>query len=270
MGSKPLRLLVSYFESYNEERPSHPVLVRAACDRSISTSFLVGLATKFVVQERSELEAEGDSGKALAPSWLREGEVNFPLLILQQRVDQETIEAALDLLVRKAPEERQLGAQVLREMPSLDSAPQPHSQMVIDHLEKLVQIENDRLVLQWGLSAIGWQCMPEGTTILLSFAKSKDSLVRLVVADNLLMGSKNSGEISLETFNAAMGFIGDECEDVQWSILFEIAEQPSLFASKVGIAKREIGFALVGASEWLAEQANRALLALDGKRDSSE
>ena len=264
MRSEFLELLQCYFHKYGESRPSHPVLIEAASDYGMATLDLVKLAQEFVREKREDSQANENSQEIAIPSWTRSSEINFPLLILQQRVNRETIEAAFNLLLLAEPEGRQLGVQILREFQTPDTAPRAHSQEIVNHLQQMLEVEKDELVLAWALSAIGWQCLPEGTRALLPFVGHEDEAIRLVVADNILNGFIVSKEISQPALDGIVRLIQDDCPEVQWSILYDMAEQPELFASSVDVVKQAV---LLASGEWaekVQEQAQRVILALRG------
>ncbi len=174
MTDTQAKILDCYAERYTHAKPSHPVLLEAAQDVQLTTSFLIERATEGVRQERNS-----------------DDHVSKPaLLVLQQRANPEVLDSALLLLESKDAAERQLGAMVLRELPGLDSAPYPYSRRVISHLKTLVETEPDEEVLLWALAAIGWQCHPAGTDILLGFVGDKRSSVRRVIGNNLCMAPK--------------------------------------------------------------------------------
>ena len=262
MRSENLKLLRSYFQRYTETRPSHPVLIEAACDCSLPTLGLVGLAQEFVIDERENSQVSESTQEIATPAWTRRDEVNFPLLILQQRVNHETIEVAFNLLLLPEPEGRQLGVQVLRELRSLDVAPHAHSQEIVTHIQRMIVVEKDELVLAWALSAIGWQCLPEGTEVLLPYISHRNKSIRHVVADNILMGVNDCSEISQPILDGVVELIQDDCPGVQWAILYEIAEQPALFTSNAEMIKQAALVASFGGTERVNEEARRALLAL--------
>jgi hypothetical protein len=159
----------------------------------------------------------------------KEQVISFALLVLQQRTTSQVLHQAYDLLLDKAPAARQLGTLILREFPSINGTPHQHSVQTIKRLEQMVARETDVTVLCWGLSAIGWQCHPTGTPILLKFKAHEQAAVREVVAENLLKGHVEGEALSVDVATSLLEFIRDSATDIRWAVFWDIAEYPSTF-----------------------------------------
>ncbi len=225
MTDKQAKILHSYIERYTRAKPSHPVLLEAAGDVRLTTSYLVKRATDGVRQERT--------GK--------DHVANPALLVLQQRANPEVLASALLLLESDDAASRQLGAMILRELPGLDSAPYPYSSKVISHLEMLVESESDEEVLLWALAAIGWQCHPAGTDVLLSFVSDERASVRRVIGNNLCMACKEDRKIPAPVAEALLTLAKDEDSDIRRSIFYDIAESPDIFKNYLDAFKQASG-----------------------------
>lgn len=243
-----------YTERYTRVRPSHPVLLEAARDERLTTAYLIQRATECVRRERN-----GDYHVA-----------NPALLVLQQRANREVLNAALLLLESDDPAPRQLAALVLRELPGLDSAPYPYSHEVISHLEMLVKAESDEEVLLWALSAIGWQCHPDGTDILLSFAQDDRASIRRVVGDNLINAFDEDQGIPVAVADALLTFAKDTDSDIRWSVFYDISDFPRLFMSYRDAFIQAAKQAKQDPVEDVREQASKAYNALMCMEKSSD
>ena len=256
--------LEAYFQRYQAASPMHSALVEIAKDDSMATADLFQLALKDVrkawQQSRSN-PPEGLPGAILTPSWASPEHVNFPLLLLQQRVDEETLQTALDLLQEEDPACRILAAQVLRELPGLEDAPQPHSAEVLQRLQEAAQVEAEEDVLAWFLAAIGWQRLPASTEFLLRYVKHSVLAIRLIVADNLLMGGSSAQDVTPAWQEGVMTLLRDPDEDVQWSMLYEIAARPKLMAAHRQEIEEEIRPQVANFSQDLREQAEELFTA---------
>jgi hypothetical protein len=125
-------------DNYSSRGANHKITVEAANDPSLPTTELIKKALKIVELERSDIEVD-----------------NLALLVLQQRADKEVLRTAFSLLQSLNPVERQLGCQLLRELPSLDEAPYPHSSLAVEALKQMIANEKDEEVLIWALAAVG-------------------------------------------------------------------------------------------------------------------
>lgn len=259
--------LNAHFERYQAARPRHPVLVEIAMDESMATADLFRLALEDVRgtwnDNQSEL-SEDLLSTVLSPSWASPNHVNFPLLILQQRVEEETLQTALNLLQEKDSASRILAAQVLRELPGLENAPQPHSAEVLQRLQEAALVESEQGVLAWFLAAIGWQCLPESTEFLLRYVRHSARAIRLIVADNLLMGGSTPEDVTPAWQEGVLVLLRDSDEDVQWSILYEIAARPKLMAAHRQEIEKEIRPRVKNFRQDLREQAEELFTAFAG------
>jgi len=225
MNPDLVQMLETHYQRYQADGGNHQALLKIAEDRSLASEDLFALARADV---QREMDAESDeSGKEIPsslfmPSWVNPYFFSFPLVILQQRVEEATLQTAFALLEEKDPASRILAAKVLRELPGLDDAPQPHSQEVVERLQIAARAESNDEVLHWLLAAIGWQCLPASTEFLLNYVEHPAWTIRLVVSDNLLMGGSAAEDVTPSWQRAVMTFLRDEDEDVQWSMLYEI------------------------------------------------
>jgi len=235
-----------FVERLGSETPSHPVTVEAAQDVRLTTDFLIGRAMEVVREERAS-----DDDQRLNPA----------LLVLHERAE-KVLGPALRLLDRADPAERQLGAQMLRELPGLDSAPYPYSPTIIARLGTLVETEPDDEVLCWALAAIGWQCHPSANEVLLRFAGDERASVRHVVANNLLNGCKGGIALSAPIAHALLRLAKDADEDVRWSVFYDVAEYPELFSPFRDVFRQSAQDALQDLVQDVQEEARRALEAL--------
>jgi len=226
------------------ERPLHPVLLAAAQDARLTTDFLIERAVEVVREERAS--ADDDDRR------------NPALLVLQQR-GEKALDAALHLLDSTDPAARQLGAQLLRELPGLDSAPYPYSPKIIGRLGTLVEMEPDEEVLCWELAAIGWQCHPSANEVLLRFAGDERASVRHVVANNLLNGCKEGAELPAPVAHALLQLTRDADEDVRWSVFYDVAEYPECFSAFREVFRQSAQDALQDLDERVREEARRAV-----------
>lgn len=267
MSSDLVTKLEAHFERYQAARPMHPALVEIAQDDSMATADLFRVALEDVRKTWKASQSqppEGLPGAILTPSWASPDHVNFPLLILQQRVEEETLQTALHLLQEREPASRILAAQVLRELPGLEDAPQPHSEEVLQRLQEAAQVEAEEEVLAWLLAAIGWQRLPDSTEFLLRYVGHSALAIRLIVADNLLMGGSTPEDVTPAWQEGVMTLLRDPDEDVQWSMLYEVAARPKLMAAHRQEIEREIRPRVEDFSQDLREQAEELFSAFAG------
>lgn len=211
----PALTLKGYEDEYEAKvTPLFPLLFKAAADNSLPTSFLIKKAAEILREERN----------------CDEEIYNIPLLILQQRTGKEDFENVLFLLENEDPVMRQLGAQILREYPNLNNAPYAYSPQIIKHLIAMIENEKDECTLSWALSAIGWQCHPDGVKYLLTFLDDERDFVRTIVGDNLLNLYDEDDEIDASIAEAYLKLAVDEDYDIRWSVFYDIAENLTLFA----------------------------------------
>lgn len=228
------------------ETPSHSVTVEAAQDVRLTTDFLIERAMEVVREERVS-----DDDQRLNPA----------LLVLHQRAE-KVLDPALHLLDDTDPAARQLGAQILRELPGLDSAPYDYSPRIIRRLGTLVETEPDYEVLCWALAAIGWQCHPSANEVLLKFVDDERASVRSVVANNLLKGCKGGTALSAPVAQALLRLAKDADEDIRWSVFYDISEYPELFSTFRDVFRQAVQDAQQDLDERVREQAWEASEAL--------
>lgn len=240
----PSQILKRYKNEYETNvTPLFPLLYKAAEDTSLPTDFLIKKATEIIREERNSNEEI----------------YNIPLLILQQRTCSEDFETVLLLLKDKDPAVRQLGAQILREYPSLNKAPYPYSPKIITHLIAMIENEKDEEVLSWALSAIGWQCHPDGVEYLLKYIDDERDFIRTVVGDNLTKVYNEDDEIDATIAEALLKLARDVYLDIRWSVFYDIAEYPKLFTTFKNEFKAAAELAKQDPDETVREQAERAL-----------
>ncbi len=246
MDDKQAEILDYYEKEYDLTKPSHPILLKAALDNRLTTEYLIMRSIECVRQERDD-----DNHVA-----------NPALLILQQRVDSDVLDSVLLLLKNDDAAARQLGAQVLREFPGLDSAPSPYSHKVIRHLEKMIETELDDEVLLWALSAIGWQCHPDGIDVILRFVDDERTFIRRVVGNNLLMACKGNFDMPPTVAKALLILAKDKDDDIRWSVFYDVAEFSDLFADYRDAFKQAAHSAKQDSAKNVREQANKAYKAI--------
>jgi hypothetical protein len=221
---------------------SRPVLVKPPADARLTTAYLIGCATRCIRKERA-------SG-AYVP--------NAALLVLQHRADDEVLEAALRLLRHSDAAARQLGALILREFPGLDLASYSHAHRAIEHLERMIATERDDDVLEWALSAIGWQKHPAATAVLLRFVDDPRASVRYKVANNLYMAFADI-QLPAAVAQVLLRFAQDPDRDIRWSVFYDVAEHPQLFEAHRAAFLAAAQAALRDDDTHVREQARRAV-----------
>ncbi len=247
MTDTQAEILDGYADRYPHARPKHDVLLDAARDTRLTTPFLIKGAIAHMRRQRDD-DVDGPC---------------FELLVLQQRVNREVLDSALAMLEDTDPAVRQLGTRILRELPGLDAAPYPHSPEALSCLERLVAVERDEEVLCSALAAIGWQCLPAGTDVLLRFTDDERSSVRYVVSNTLHMGSCRDGGVPEAAASALLSLACDPDEDIRWSVFYDVAEYPGLFASHHKEFKKLAHDAMQDPVEKVREEASRAYEALN-------
>lgn len=231
---------------YAGAEPSLAPPLEAARDFRLTTPYLLDRAIDDV-----NIERVGDDSI-----------FSFPLLVLQQRADAEVLDSAILFLESDDAAARQLGAKILRELPSIDLAPYPHSRRAVSCLEKLVAKEKDEEVLRWALAAIGWQGHPAGTEVLLRFVDDKRAFVRRVVGNNVANACEDGEKMPDEVANALLTLATDPDSDIRWSVFYDIAENPGMFVAHRNAFEQAARVAKEDSVENVREQASRAHEAL--------
>jgi hypothetical protein len=204
--------MIKELSKYYEKGITHSATIAASKDERILTFDLIVLAKKTLQQQKNKEEIP-----------------NFALITLHYRNNRNTLNKSINLLQSYDPIDREIGCVILREFPCLNDAPYPQSPTIIKEISKMIEKEDNLDVLLSGLSAIGWQCHPDGKDILLSYLSDPRNAVRLVVADNLLMVNPEESCISEEIFKAYLSFADDTDEDIRWTIFYDISEYPDMF-----------------------------------------
>ncbi len=221
--------------------------MRAAADARLPTDFLV---RRGIEDTRRARDSDPDH-------------VGVAVFVLQQRVDAATLEVLLGLLEHPDPAAREFAINVLRQFPGLAEPPPPHAQRVVEHLERLVAREQDDEVLAGALSAIAWQRVPGYVDILLRWRDDPRDLVRYKVADNLLMTADEDQPLPEPIVDALLAFATDPDDDIRWSVFFDVADWPRMFADRREAFRAAARAALDDEDHTVGEQAARALAALD-------
>lgn len=105
------------------------------------------------------------------------------LVALHQRPTPEVFDAATELIASTDPADRTVGVRILRELGAADDAGRrPFSDMAVPLLQALLRQERDARVLQWAISALGFNTAREALAEVLRFAEHSDAGVRFAVA----------------------------------------------------------------------------------------
>lgn len=183
------------------------------------------------------------------------------LLVLQAKADEDSASAALDLLMSPDPARRRLGAQIAREFPRLDAAPNQWSPRFLVALETAIATEDDESALRDELSAMAWQKLSKATSVLLRFAGHPSERIRHTVANNLILTCDCTRELPSEVLGTLSELSRDTSPDVRESVFYDVAQFPTLFASRsvdlINAARDSIR--LHGPGEQFATEAIRAL-----------
>jgi len=244
----------AHFQHFASRRHEPDWAHAAANEPELLTDYLYDVAVADVASERA--------GKGQDPC--------LALLVLQQRTGPAELHQALAALQHATPAVRQLGAQILREFPRLDSAPQPWAPRVVRALEQAMDKEPDDEVFRWQLSALAWQCHPEGTPVLLRYRADHRAMVRYVVAGGLLMTLSEDHPLSDEVAEALADFLGDPDAEVVWSVLHDLREFSDLLMPHVGrllLAARQL---LDDPRDEIREIASEAVVALQAVPPSDD
>lgn len=148
---------------------------------------------------------------------------------LQQRTTPKILERALAMLASPEVARRHLAANVLKEFPRLDDAPNPHSPEVVVALEDAARSERDEDALAAMLCAIGWQKLPQGEQVLLRYVDDARHKVRDAVANNLLMAVEPEMGPSEGVLDALRALSQDASSWIREGVFYEVAEFPELF-----------------------------------------
>lgn len=250
MGDSTTTILRSYMSG----GVTDAALTEAVHDPRLPTPALVTEAVTAIEAER----ASGEEASSLA------------LLVLQQRADDEVLQTALSLLQESNPAARQLGCKLLRELPSLDLAPYPHSLQAVKALEQMIAVEDDEEVLTRALDAVGWQCHPAGLDVLLRMQNDERASVRHVVANNLLQVCPEGHVLPDAVTEALLRLARDPDDDIRWSVLYDVAEFPYMFRRHRSQFRAAAAEAQSDRNSSVREQASRACEALDNLNCGSD
>lgn len=181
--------------------------------------------TDLVVFALYFIQKESESG---------EDTLNPALLVLQQRVTPEVVSLCATLCCGENPAERYLGVLILREFPALDQ-PHPFATEAIEILEQLVSTESEEMILAMGLSALGWQKDPRVLPIIITFAGHPSPMVRLMIADNLILSCPQNDPFPDPVAETYAQFVMDPDLDVRWYSFATLTELPELYGKNLSI-----------------------------------
>lgn len=167
----------------------------------------------------------------------------------------------LQLLSSSSCVERDLAARVMRR--TLTINPTEDSAVFVEALSVAVVEESDPTTRRSMLSALACQKLPLARPALLSLADHDDEWTRHRVANDLLCTLEdNSAPVPDDVNEAFLTFAEDENGDTRWSVFYDVAEYPELFAHAADRWMAAATEALDDVDDEVRQVARRALDAL--------
>jgi hypothetical protein len=219
---------------------------RAKHDSRLRTGDLLALALDEVRADRASEHSEP------APA----------LVVLLLRSEEETRQAAHDMLQSADAAQRELGARIMREFGAPEARPRQHAGEFLQALIRAVDVEEDEDALRFQLSAIGWQGLPEAQNLLLRFIGDHRNFIRVVVGDNLRALAALYDQLPGPIGDALLKLARDRDPMVAWSVLYDVADSPADFLAYRDQFIRVATDALGAEDAELRDVARAALTAL--------
>ncbi|MFE7392610.1 HEAT repeat domain-containing protein [Streptomyces sp. NPDC057582] len=151
------------------------------------------------------------------------------LVALHGRPTSHVFERAVRLLARESPDERELGARILRELgPEDETGHRPFTTKTIKAIVAEMSDEPDPWVLGWMISALGYHYAQEALDLVLSYQAHTAQPVRFSVAA-ALPALADEEHTEARVVEALLTLSEDENDSVRWYALY------ALFNETVGI-----------------------------------
>ncbi len=183
------------------------------------------------------------------------------LVALHERPTRQVFATAVRLLTDDDPDARELGARVLRELgPRDDEGRRPFGAEAIPLLVGRLDQERDPRVLQWVISALGFNCAREALGEVLRFTGHPNRWVRFHVAA-ALPALVDPDRIEPGALEALRTLCGDEEADTRYYALHAMVEEIS--GADPELVTRSLADLLDDPDEQIRELARTHLTAVD-------
>ncbi len=214
MNKESVERVREHLKTY--QKMPHKHIIKASQDEQLTTPELIVLSREICVEE------EKDDENTI---------FNFPIVILQERADEEVFNQSIQLLQSLDAIDKALGCRILKGFPDRDRTRTEFTPQIIEALAKLMEYEKEEDILSNAVYAITCQCDKEGHDLLLNkeIHLSNSEYIRHSWAYGLLYIFDEEYLVTKEYAEIFLLFLKDEDEDIRWSVLYDITEFPLLF-----------------------------------------